>query len=637
MFHRIVCFLNFRYCLPVVLLAMLTGADPIQKEAPPSILFELLALNKDLPTLKKPKYNSPGAIESSADGKLLYIAQQTAKRIDVWSIEAKVVVQRIHLPDEVTGIAVSPDNRELYATCTSERWSAGKTCVVNLESYRVVSVISTGWGSCAPVLHPTGTSLFVCNRFSNDVSVVDPAAQREIKRIKVSREPCCAAITPDGATLVVGNGLPEERSTDSISVVSQVSLIDVTSGVVSKNIRLTRGSNVVQGVAISADGRYAFITHLIGKFGHVVSTVAGGWTTTNDLTVIDLEKKEFVNSVCLDLSTIGMGNPWGVECSADGTMIVVTHAGCRRLSVIEYASFMDTVLARTEAGMDLQKDFTALVKSRRRVGLEQTGSRAVIIVDDNIFTAGYFSNSLVQLEIPNQRDISTWTMNYYPLGEVIPQTAEREGEELFYDANICFQQWRSCHSCHPYGRVDGFNWILGGGAKQYPKNTRGLLHSWWTPPTTWTGRRGAASAAIKAGLDLELFQAPYDENALPLDTFCMNMKAVQSPNLVKGRLSAAAQRGKVLFHGSEVNCAACHSGPLFTDNKGWNTTIDDPYDANATWITPHLREAWRSAPYGHIGSMATVREMIETYMTGYGSRELTAVEIDELAEFVLSL
>lgn len=612
--------------------------DLIQKVVPPSVLYEVLALNRDLPTPKKPKYNSPGAMVASHDGKLLYIAQQTAKRIDVYAIEAKAIVKKIHLPDEVTGLAIAPDNMELYATCSSERWPQGKTCVINLESGNVTAIIQTGWGSCAPVAHPNGSRLYVCNRFSNDVSMVNLNALKETRRIAVSHEPCCAAITPDGAKLVVGNGIPDNLSIDTNDISCKVSLIDANSGTLLKNIRLNRGSKSVQDVAVSADGKYAFVTHLIGKFNLVTATCAMGWLMTNNLAVIDLVNDEYVNTVCLDLATIGLGNPWGVRCSDDGKMIVVTHAGSNQLSVIQYKPFIDTVLAHTKNGIDLQRNFTTMIKSRTRIEVSVNNPRDAAIIGNKVFTAGYFSDSLMLLEIPDITDDPFyWPTEYIPLGEWQPQTAERKGEQLFYNAQMCFQNWLSCHSCHPNSRPDGFNWILGGGAVQYPKHTTSLLHSWWTPPTTWNGRRGGAEASIRAAIELELFQAPKDEIAIPLDTFCMNLKPVQSPYRIKGRLSEAALRGKKLFFNPDVQCGSCHSGPLFSDCKGHQTTVTDPWDAAPEYYTPSLIEAWRTKPYGHIGSIGTVREMIAQYMAASATRQLTRNDIDDLTEYVLSL
>ena len=46
---------------------------------------------------------------------------------------------------------------------------------------------------------------------------------------------------------------------------------------------------------------------------------------------------------------------------------------------------------------------------------------------------------------------------------------------LFNDAEICFQHWQSCASCHPDARVDGLNWDLMNDGLGNPKNTRSML------------------------------------------------------------------------------------------------------------------------------------------------------------------
>jgi hypothetical protein len=51
--------------------------NPEQSIAPPGMLFELLALNHDLPNAARPTYLSPCDIVASPDGKTLYVAEQT--------------------------------------------------------------------------------------------------------------------------------------------------------------------------------------------------------------------------------------------------------------------------------------------------------------------------------------------------------------------------------------------------------------------------------------------------------------------------------------------------------------------------------------------------------------------------------
>ena len=64
-----------------------------------------------------PKYRSPTALVPSPDGRYLYVAEQTAKRISVVHLASKTVKKTIQLPNEATGIAVAP-NGMLYVTCS---------------------------------------------------------------------------------------------------------------------------------------------------------------------------------------------------------------------------------------------------------------------------------------------------------------------------------------------------------------------------------------------------------------------------------------------------------------------------------------------------------------------------------------
>jgi len=179
------------------------------------------------------------------------------------------------------------------------------------------------------------------------------------------------------------------------------------------------------------------------------------------------------------------------------------------------------------------------------------------------------------------------------------------------------------------------NWILQGG-NNTPKNAKSMLYSWWTPPTAWAGRRKNAYESTRSGIQSELFIDPNEKIAVTIDTFFMNMKPVPSPYLVKGRLSESAQRGKDIYYSNKVNCKICHPAPLFTDNLPANAGVPDPWDANTNWITPHLIEVWRTAPYDHIGSHDKLEDILKLKAHS-NAGSLSADEFNDLMEFVLSL
>jgi cytochrome c peroxidase len=111
-------------------------------------------------------------------------------------------------------------------------------------------------------------------------------------------------------------------------------------------------------------------------------------------------------------------------------------------------------------------------------------------------------------------------------------------------------------------------------------------------------------------------------------------------------ISEAAKRGEALFFSARLGCAACHSGPHFTDAAGdggasagafpyhntglYNLDGAGGYPASNTGLisvtanpadmgrfrTPTLRNIAMTAPYMHDGSIATLDEVVQFYAAG---------------------
>ncbi|MGZ8899221.1 MAG: c-type cytochrome, partial [Limisphaerales bacterium] len=228
------------------------------------------------------------------------------------------------------------------------------------------------------------------------------------------------------------------------------------------------------------------------------------------------------------------------------------------------------------------------------------------------------------------------------LGPRVEPSVARKGEFYFNDASICFQGWQSCSSCHSSeGRVDGLNWDNMNDGIGNPKNAKSLLLAHQTPPSMALGVRSNASVAVRAGIKNSLFTVQPPEVARALDEYLQSLQPDPSPYLANGRLSPAAQRGEKLFFSEKIGCAECHQPPLFTDLKTHNVGTRSRYDKPTNrFDTPTLVEIWRSAPYLHDGSAATIKDVITTRNPGgeHGNAQgLSPPEIDDLVAYVLSL
>jgi YVTN family beta-propeller protein len=625
----------FGFILVSFAAAAFCGSDPIKSVAPPGVIFELLALNRDLPTVAEPKYLSPSQIVASPDSQYLYVAEQTAKQIAVVDCATKTVVKKIKLPNEVTGLAVAPDGIKLYATCSSEFWPEGIVCEVDISGGKVVRRIDAGHSARAPVMSPDGKTLYVCNQFNDDISVIDIASGTQT-RIPVIREPYSAGITPDGSTLIVANSLPAEAATDTVFVTCKISLISTATRQVSATVSLTRGSHSAFGLSVSPDGNYAFITHLVAMFTIPAVLIEGGWIHTNNLAIIDIKARKLLNDVCLDKATTGSANPWGVACTKDGKTICIAHSGSNELSIIP----LDQMITKASVSEPLNRDFLTLYAIRQKVPVAGKAPRALAIVGNKAYTAGYFADDIEIFDLIPSPDIDmapeATPSGTIALGPAVPLTSKRTGEYRYFDASICLGKWQSCQSCHPLTRPDGLNWTLNAD-NSTPKNVISMLYSWWTPPTSWAGKRRNAMESIRSGMRAELFLEPDERIAVCMDTFLMGLKPVPSPYLVKGQLTPSAVRGRAIYYDrGKVDCVICHPAPMFTDNKFHNTGIPDPWDNLRDWNSPTVIECWRTGPYGHLGSYVKLEDVLKL-RTHSNAGSLSESDFKDLLEYVLSL
>jgi YVTN family beta-propeller protein len=489
--------------LVILFFAVSFAQNPQQSPAPPGMIFELLALNKDIPTAARPKYLSPCALTASPDGSYLYVAEQTAKQIGVVDLATQSLIKNIKLPSEPTGIAVAQDGaKKIYVTCSSELWPQGMVCEVDVNAGAVVRRIPAGFGARSPVITHNGKTLFVCNQFENTVSSINLATGKENTKLPSARQPYAAAITRDDSVLVVANLLPTETSMDTLKIASKILLIDAFAGKVRDTISLPVGSHSAMGVAVSPDGNYAFVTHQIAMFIIPGTLIEGGWIHTNNCAIVDINKRKILNVVPLDMHSSGDADPWGIACSPDGRVLSIAHSGSNELSLFNLqrlipiaanSPYSPDLITDTGTYQTLSRNFTLITSEvRRRVPIHGKGPRAMCIVDSTAYTAGYFGDFIEFFpwefyNSPNDFQVVQPT-GIIALGPSLPLTAERKGEQAFFDATLCYQKWQTCHSCHPFGRADGYNFITKMDTPNFP-NVKGLTYSWWTPPTDWEGNR----------------------------------------------------------------------------------------------------------------------------------------------------
>ncbi len=598
-------------------------------------------------------YLGPVAVVAAPDGRTLFVANADGRNVIEFDLDLQKPRRTIALPDRPSGLAIAPDGSLLLITCGSAR---SVLVFVDPRQGRIVDRMALGHGACAPVMSPNGKTAYVCSRFENQVAVVDLAARRIAATVDVVREPIATVLAgPKRELLLVGNHLPKGRIEPPFrgDLASVVSVIDRDSLRV-EEIRLPHGSNGVRGLAATPDGRYVFVTHLLSNFEMTPIRVDGGWINTNVVSVIDTVERKRVSTVGLDTFFAAAGNPAEALVTPDGRTLCVSLSGVHQLCLLDVETLLNDRSNTWAPIMGVWPIYPALGSMPwRRVKLPGLGPRGLAFSGDRVYAAEYFSDALAVVDLARlapaddtppysavgQQANDAEAVSSLPLGPPPKWTLRRRGEQLFHDAYLCAQQWQSCASCHPDGRVDGLNWDLLNDGEGNPKNTKSMLFSHDTPPAMAEGVRMSAEEAVRSGIRHVLYSEPKEEDAEAIDEYLKSLRPLPSPHLVEGGLSPAAQRGKELFFGA-AGCALCHSGPHYTDLQSHQADSPDERGRRPRLDTPTLIEAWRTAPYMHDGRYETIDEVLIIGRHGLrtpAAKRLTEEQLRELAAFVRSL
>jgi len=265
------------------------------------------------------------------------------------------------------------------------------------------------------------------------------------------------------------------------------------------------------------------------------------------------------------------------------------------------------------------------------------------------------------------------------------------GKRLFFDYRLSGDTSLSCASCHQPDRAftDGAALSAAYTGAGHFRNTPTLANVGFRDAWLHDGRLGTnlndvaremITETYLMNMDMRIMQERLKQDPVYVEMFAAAglgepsnggarnalmdfMKTIQSRNAPHdtGGMSAAARRGQAIFEG-KGQCAACHSGPRFTDDRPHNTGVPDnpdiwadperhsafvtyakfmgvpaymtlredlgayirthDDDTRRTFLTPTLRELAHTAPYMHNGTFATLEAVVDFYDAGGGADPL---------------
>jgi cytochrome c peroxidase len=239
------------------------------------------------------------------------------------------------------------------------------------------------------------------------------------------------------------------------------------------------------------------------------------------------------------------------------------------------------------------------------------------------------------------------------------------GRTLFFDGRLSANGIVSCAFCHEPDHAFAGSTALSRGVNGKPeaRRTPTLINRAWGKSQFWDGRAPTLEAQVvvpltnpnEMGMTPEqavqkisgiqgyapLFAAAFGDSAVTFDRITKAIatfeRTIVSGNsaydrYLAGDKSALTRRQKdgLDFFNKKGECAECHSGPNFTNEKFANLGIGsaqanpDPGREDITekrgdlgrFKTPTLRDLARRAPYMHDGSEKTLSDVLDVYAKG---------------------
>ena len=577
----------------------------------------------------------------SLDGRWLYVMCEASDEVRVVDTQTKSVARTVAVGHMPRGIALSPEGTQLFV---ANSWD-DTVSVVDTAQLKVVRTLATGFEPNGVMVDRQGKTLYVANRLSNDVSVIDLQSGQETKRLLAGRGASYLALTPDGRLLYCTHAYPKIGA-HRTPPESEVTVIDTQRQEVIERKTLHNVAGVFH-IALSADGKLGVAPQLRPKNLIPLAHVEHGWVFGDSLAVFGDDVGGVVQ-VPIDELERYFAMPFAAAITPDKRKLYVSSSGSEAITVIDIPKMIGYVkTAHGPIANDLSASANYVV-GRIPVGRNPKG---LVLSRDGtrLFVANRLDDSIGVIDTANDVVVSS-----IDLGGRKDMTSLRRGERIFYTARFAFQGQFSCANCHIDATFDGLQWDLepdGFGVDIV--DNRSIEDLSGTEPFKWNG--GNPNLATECGPRTEKYfyrSQSYNSGELA-DLVSYVMALPLRPNryrLAGGELTPAQERGKAIFERTKYKngkpipqakqCAYCHSGPKYTNQKLSDVGSGKPTDRSPLVDVPQLTDVAYSAPYLHDGSAKSMEEIwtiFNPHDTHGVTNDLQKDELNDLIEYLRTL
>ena len=565
---------------------------------------------------------SPVDLALGPDDAWLVTANQTSDTVSLVRTDDGMVLDEVPAGEHPMAVAVTPDGKTVLVTSRD----SGELRSFNVEDGKLIAGGTTflGFHQHGVAVSPDGKTAYVALAAAAQVAVVDLQSKEITNRIDVGRWPRYLALSPDGERLAIG-----------VSGDRGISVVDTIKGE-QLFLESVRGINIGH-LAASRDGKYAYFPWMIYRSTAIDrANIQQGWVLASRLARVQMDEKARREAISLDERGRAIADPFGIALTSKEDRIVVSASGTHELLYFRN----DGLPYQNSGGTDhidrrllADKDrFWRLDLGGRPMGLRMG------VDDRTVYIANYLNNSVQLVDIDRRRIVQTIELG----GDEQPSLARR-GEAIFHDARFSLDQWYSCHSCHHDGgtnavTIDTHN----DGSTLTYKTVTPLWNLLETAPWTWHGWQKDLRAAMHKSVTSTMMGPPLgEEDVDALLAYLESLRPPANPYRQRdGSLTAAAERGKEIFHSAKAACADCHNGPHFTDGEIHDVGLSRKSDKYQGYNTPSLigvHQKLRLLHDGRAKSLAEALNGVHAPEAVAGEGKLTDAELADLIAYLKSL
>jgi YVTN family beta-propeller protein len=622
-------------------------------------------------TASRPTASSSIAYEDrSGANDRLWVVNPDNDSVTVFDAVTRAKLAEVNVGRAPRTLAIGPDGRVWVANSDSA------TITILGSNYSVSQTVNLPRGSrpYGVVFDPAGANAYVALEDGGRILKLNPANGATLASLDVGIHVRHLSVTADGAVILatrfVTPRLPGEGTASPLTTVNgvkyggEVLAIDAANFTVAKTVVLEHSevpdtSNSAKGIpnylgaaVISPDGQSAWVPSKQDNIKR--GTLRNGGTLTHDMALRSIASRIDMVSRSEDITgRIDFDNAGIASASAfdpRGNFLFTALEGSREVAVAD--AWAKREILRFDAGRAPQ----ALVLSPdgRALFVHNFMDRTVTLHDLNALANGSDTAPPAPVVL---NCVGTEKLTVSVL----------RGKQFFYDARdnrLALQQYISCAACHNDGGQDGRVWDF----TQFGEGLRntitlrghgGTAHG----PLHWTGnfdevqdfegqiRNFAGGLGLMSDTDFHAgtrsqpLGDPKSGLSTDLDALAAYVSSLtkhgDSPDRnADGTMTSAALAGQSIFQ--QQNCAQCHAGSRFTDsaldvfhNVGTlKPSSGQRLGATLTGLdTPTVLGLWRTAPYLHNGSAATLEEAV----SAHSGVSLNATDLSNLVAFLRQL